>query len=65
MFYMFMDFVIIILEVVCCQMFFDVFHYEGRSNKRLFTKKFTAVWGTKLYSHLQKKKQGLTILQNL
>ena len=43
MFYMFMDFVIIILEVVCCQMFFDVFHYEGRSNKRLFTKKFTAV----------------------
>jgi hypothetical protein len=26
MYYLFMDFVIIILEAVCCQIFFEVFH---------------------------------------
>ena len=37
MYYLFMDFVIIVLEAVCCQMFFDVFqNVKGIKNDILY-----------------------------
>ena len=43
MYYLFMDFAIIVLEAVCCQMFFDVFQNKNDTGRRRFHKKIMAV----------------------
>ena len=43
MYYLFMDFAIIVLEAVCCQMFFDVFQNKNDTGRRRFHKKIMSV----------------------
>ena len=43
MYYLFMDFVIIILEAVCCQIFFEVFHNVKGIDNNILCRRVIAV----------------------